>query len=89
MLAQAETRGRGVVDAARLPDAGTTDRLFAAALHDGPARYVSLVGMLCPGGGSCLSRTADGTPLQWDDGHLTLQGARRCCLWPRRRAQFP
>lgn len=89
LLAQAETRGPGFVDAARLPDAGTTDRLFAAALHDGPARYVSLVGMLCPGGGSCLSRTADGTPLQWDYGHLTLPGARTVLSLAAQKGQFP
>ncbi len=89
LLAQAETRGSGVVEAARLPDADTTDRLFAAALHDGPARYVSLVDLLCPGGDSCLSRTADGTPLQWDYGHLTLPGARTVLSLAAQKGQFP
>jgi hypothetical protein len=74
LLAQAETRGQEFVAAALAPEVRETDRLFAAALAEGPANYVSIHDLLCPGE-SCITRTPSGVPLQWDREHLTLDGA--------------
>ena len=42
--------------------------------HSGGASYVSLYGLLCPGG-NCVSVLARGVPLQFDMVHLTRQGS--------------
>ena len=89
LLALAETRGQETVTTSLLPDALDTDRVFSAAFSDGPVRYVSLHKLLCPGGQSCITRTANGTPLQWDDEHLTLDGAIEVLALARKEGLFP
>ena len=53
-----------------------TDRLMATALVDTGATYISLVDGMCHSG-ICRVFAADGeTPIQWDEGHLTLEGSK-------------
>lgn len=89
LLALAETRGEGIVTAALLPETLETDNTFRAALRDGGARYVSLHSLLCPDGQQCLTRTGTGVPLQWDYGHLTLEGAIEVLSLAEREGVFP
>jgi len=89
LLALAETRGNEIVANSLLPDALNTDRILAAALTGGPAQYVSLYKLLCPTGQSCLTRTGNGTPLQWDYGHLTFEGAVEVLALARKEGLFP
>ncbi|EAR50501.1 acyltransferase domain (LPS) protein [Oceanicola granulosus HTCC2516] len=37
--------------------------------------YIDVIARLCPGGAPCATHASDGTPLQFDYGHLTLAGA--------------
>jgi hypothetical protein len=89
LLALAETRGEETVMDALLPDRRETDRLLAEALSSGPARYLSIHKLLCPDGHSCLTRTPSGMPLQWDDEHLTLEGAIEVFALAGKKGLFP
>lgn len=51
------------------------DRLVRAAVEGAGGRYLSTYDVLCPEG-RCLE-TADGSPVQFDYGHLTMAGAVR------------
>ena len=42
--------------------------------RDNGAEYISLLDLICPGS-VCQTVTGKGTPLQWDYGHLTYDGA--------------
>ena len=52
----------------------STDRVFADALRTSGAEYYSLYDAVCPNGECSLWASAD-VPLQYDYGHLTLEGA--------------
>ena len=51
------------------------DSALRDALMPRPVRYISLHATLCHDG-RCLERADDGAPLQFDYGHLTIEGAR-------------
>ena len=88
LLAQAETAGDGIVQQALLPEPRLADEALSRGLADGPARYVSLYGLLCSGG-TCLTRTPQGVPLQWDYGHLTFDGALAVLALAAQKGAFP
>jgi peptidoglycan/LPS O-acetylase OafA/YrhL len=59
----------------RVHDREAQDARIAALVAPTGAAYVSPLRLLCPQG-RCLLRTADGGPMQFDYGHLTLAGSR-------------
>lgn len=65
-----------------------TDRLFAARLSRSPATYISVHDIMCPRGAPCLLWTAPDTPIQFDYGHLTVQGATLVAACLRNRLSF-
>jgi hypothetical protein len=89
LLAQSETRGAGIVDGARVKDVQRIDMDLALAVPSDKARYVSVYGTLCPSGTTCATRTADGTPIQWDYGHLTYEGGLYLASAMRAKGLFP
>ena len=89
LLAQAETRGPSIVDDSRMAEGARVDKAIADALRPGPAHYVSLYRILCPAGGKCTTRAGDGSPLQWDYGHLTYQGGLFLASAARVSGEFP
>ncbi len=52
----------------------TIDSVMRTALVGTPAKYFSVYDTMCPKG-SCTTVTSDKMPVQWDYGHLTLDGA--------------
>lgn len=79
LLALASLRGSSapVLDG-RLAPQSSTDAQLRAALAGSAATYLSTYRALCPpSGAACATETADGTPVQWDYGHLTAAGAAK------------
>ena len=66
----------GIVDRARIASRFTLDDEFARALSGEHITYVSAMAALCDQDRKCVTRAADGVPLQFDYGHFTLEGAR-------------
>lgn len=65
----------GVTEAALDPEKkGLSDRLGEIVRAAG-VDYIPVYDAICPGG-ACAETTAEGVPLQFDYGHLTLPGAR-------------
>lgn len=89
LLAQSETRGPAIIENSRLTEAMEADSVLAAALGGGPSQYVSLYQTLCPAPAPCATRAADGSPLQWDYGHLTYQGGLFLASALRSQGLFP
>ena len=89
LLAQAEVRGPSFVDAARVSDVPLIDSAFAQALHGVPTSYVSLSHIICPSARACITHAKDGSPLQWDYGHLTYQGGLLLVNAMRDQGVFP
>ena len=89
LLARAEVRGSSFVDAARVSSVGLIDSAFAQAIQGLPARYVSLSHIICPSTGTCITHAKDGSPLQWDYGHLTYQGGLLMANAMRTQGVFP
>jgi len=58
----------------RLSDLAALDRRLAAIATAKGVRYVSLWSLMCRHAG-CLAYDRAGTPLQFDDGHLTAKGS--------------
>lgn len=74
--------GRAAAPTARAEPADVTetpfaaDRDLAAEVAASPGvRYISLIGLLCPGR-RCLMRIAPDIPLMWDTAHFDLPGAQ-------------
>ena len=62
----------------RLTEQATFDDAMRAALTGHAATYLSAYRALCPSGTeACVTEAADGTPVQWDYGHLTARGSSR------------
>jgi len=59
----------------RVRDREALDRRMEALVRDAGGVYLSPMQILC-GSGTCLRQTADGAPVQFDYGHLTLAGSR-------------
>ncbi|EZP69679.1 Acyltransferase 3 [Sphingomonas paucimobilis] len=59
------------------------DSDMARAVRSSGARYISAIGIECPGG-KCLKTAPDGGPMQFDYGHLTFAAAR----WVVQRMDF-
>jgi len=51
-------------------------------------RYISFNKMLC-GPGSCATSAADGTPLLYDYGHLTVEGSALVATLMRNDGELP
>ncbi len=89
LLAQVERGGDArLVEEARRRGRAEVDAVLAAALAETPATYVSTYRLLCAADGRCATRTADGTPVQWDYGHLTGPGARMVVMNAVRAGRF-
>ncbi len=58
----------------RIEARAAVDRSLAETLEGSGARYVSVIDMLCDGD-RCRLIAPDGTPMQFDYGHLTVEGA--------------
>jgi peptidoglycan/LPS O-acetylase OafA/YrhL len=89
LLAQSEARGPDITNRSRTKEVQRVDRDLAAAIPPEAARYLSIYEMLCPAGGQCTTRTADGIPVQWDYGHLTYEGGLYLASAMRTRGLFP
>lgn len=89
LLAQAERGGdAGLVEGARRRGRAEVDAVLSRAISEMPATYVSTYRLLCAADGQCVTRTADGTPVQWDYGHLTGPGARMVVMNAVRAGRF-
>lgn len=51
------------------------DLVFKNALKSSPARYISVIDLVCKDDNHCISVADDNIPLQFDYGHLTESGA--------------
>jgi hypothetical protein len=73
----AAPRGREEEDAARhrLTEQRAIDRALAFAVAGTGAVYVSTYRTICPPAAPCRLWSSPGTPLQFDYGHLTVEGA--------------
>ena len=89
LLAQAELRGRKIIDDARDPSPGHVDSAMTSALAGKRVRYISYYRLLCAGPEGCATTSAGGTPLQWDYGHLTYEGGLLVGSALRARKMFP
>lgn len=77
LLINAETRSDPALPQRhRMAIARIADRRLAAVAAAQGAPYVSLYRALCPDDGPCATRTPGGAPMQYDGGHLTLQGSK-------------
>jgi len=65
----------GAIDKARNRNVAPLDQRMRAISEAEGARYYSLYGQQCPGG-TCRLLTRGGVPIQFDQGHFTLAGAR-------------
>ena len=75
ILARATARGDlGMVDSWRVDENVAWDRRLRATVAPTGATYVSPLQIICPH--KCRLTSADGMPLQFDYGHLTLAGSR-------------
>lgn len=77
LLALAKLRGSTApLIVGRLSDPADIDESLRSALAGHPATYLSAYRALCPSATQpCTTEAADGTPVQWDYGHLTAQGS--------------
>ena len=76
LLINAQTRADPGLPARHLMAiAPAADRRLAAVAAERALPYVSLYQQLCPAGEPCLTRTPGGAPMQYDGGHLTLEGS--------------
>ena len=51
------------------------DAHFKRGLADSPARYISILDLICPTESECTKFDEGGDPLQFDAAHLTHEGA--------------
>lgn len=87
VLAQAlYRRDPSIVDRHRVARRQALDAMLAARAPATGATYVSVYRAMCPGG-RCTLWTDDGNPIQFDYGHLTLQGSK--LVIDRVRGQLP
>ena len=77
LLALAELRGSTApLTVGRLTEQADIDERLRTALAGHAATYLSAYRALCTSPAKpCTTEAADGTPLQWDYGHLTAQGS--------------
>jgi peptidoglycan/LPS O-acetylase OafA/YrhL len=78
----------GLPDRRRLRWPEGVDKGLAAIARDKGVPYVSLLDLLCKDG-ACVTLAGPATPLQWDYGHLTPEGARLVGDRLRAAGRFP
>jgi len=61
---------------ARLADQRQTDRDLGRAVRSAGGTYASAYHLLCASDGTACKTTINGTPVQWDYGHLTAEGSQ-------------
>lgn len=76
LLAQVSAgRPASLVDEARLQAGALADRKLAGAVEGAGATYVSVRNLLCSVSGASCTTVWNGTPVQFDYGHLTAEGS--------------
>jgi hypothetical protein len=65
----------GLVDRFRTPGSEELDAQFAAVAAQHGARYLSPYRAICAVGAACRTVADNGVPVQWDEAHLTSDGA--------------
>lgn len=65
----------GLIDRFRAPGAEQLDAQFAAVAAQHGARYLSPYRAICAIGAACRTVADNGVPVQWDEAHLTNDGA--------------
>ena len=69
-------RDAGLVDQNRNDESFKLDGAFGRAAESQNATYISMTKLLCDETPSCIVRTPEGEPLQFDYGHVTLAGSK-------------
>jgi len=77
LLARDRMRATSTLSRFIVPSRKQVDRELAAVVARAGVPYVSMYDLQCPAalGGGCIEQVDDGTPLQFDYGHMTLAGS--------------